>query len=210
MKKKIVIILLLLSVSFGYSQIAWNLKAGMNLSKVTPMDMNEMKQGYQFGVGMDYYFNNHWGIHPSLMLISKGYKEKVGFGYVTEYDGFERGLKSYSITSDRIYIEIPAMLAYRFNVSNTVRLVLNGGGYFSCGVAGRFKKNNAYEDGSIEKINTCIFSAGVSRLDAGLGAGTILEYKNRYILNLFGEWGLKNVHGATKNRTFGFNVGYKF
>ena len=214
MKKKIISILLFLfSACYGYSQVSWNVKAGMNLSTITPMDMNEKKAGYQFGVGMDYYFTKHWGIQPSLMLISKGYKDKAQFDYwpPEEWEPYPFVWKSYYYTENRVYMSMPVMLAYRFNLSNTLRLVFNGGGYISYGIAGRIKGEQTLKaDDSTEKIDYSSFSAGTKRFDTGLGAGTALEFKNRYTLNLFGELGLKNVLGGTKNRTVGLNVGYKF
>ena len=211
MKKRIAaIVLFLLSAFYGHSQVSWNVKAGMNLSTVTPMDMNEKKSGYQFGAGMDYYFHNNWGIQPSLMLISKGYKDKVqDFDTPPEWE-YPYSWKSFYYTENRIYISMPVMLAYRFNLSGTMKLVFNGGGYISYGIAGRLKGEQTLIDGSIEKIDYSSFSTGTKRFDTGLGAGAALEYKNRYTLNLFGELGLKNVSGSTKNRTFGLNVGYKF
>ena len=43
-------------------------------------------------------------------------------------------------TMNRIYVEMPVMLAYRFTVSNTMKLVLNGGGYVSYGIDGKYKR----------------------------------------------------------------------
>jgi len=77
MKKKLATILLLLLVSLsGYSQMSWKVKAGVNISDITNWELADYKPGYQFGVGMDYYFNDHWGIQPSIMLISKGFKDQ--------------------------------------------------------------------------------------------------------------------------------------
>ena len=77
MKKKFITTLLLLLVCLsGYSQISWNAKAGINISNIINFGDVDFKPGYQVGVGMDYYFNDHWGVQPSLLLISKGYKDK--------------------------------------------------------------------------------------------------------------------------------------
>jgi hypothetical protein len=210
-KNTLIAFFFLVSTLCGYSQIFWNVKAGMNLSTITPMEMNEKKTGYQFGVGMDYFFHNHWGIQPSLMLVSKGYKNKVeDYDYPSEFDFPFYNWKSYYYTANRIYISMPVMLAYRFNLSGTMKLVFNGGGYISYGIAGKYKGEQTLKDGSIEKIDSGSFSAGTKRLDTGFGAGATLEYKNKYMLNLFGELGLKNVSGSTKNRSLGLNVGYKF
>jgi len=99
----------------------------MNVSKITNYGVVDMKRGYQFGVGIDYYFTDSWGIQPSLMIISKGLKDKgdtcVGD---REVYGFYYPNAFYNWTINRMYIEMPVMLAYRFNVSNTMKLILNG------------------------------------------------------------------------------------
>ena len=194
MKKKIITILLFLfSACYGYSQLSWNAKAGMNLSRITNYGEVNMKPGYQFGVGMDYYFTNHLGIQPSLMIISKGYKDKNEI-YVGDFEDGYGGYypnASYNQTLNRIYIELPVMLAYRFNVSGAMKLVINGGGYVSYGIGGKCHYKIAYKDGSTEMANGSSFSERTQKSDFGLSTGTALEYKNRYTLSLFGEWGLK-------------------
>ena len=221
MNKKIIVTVLLLFLALnGYSQVSWNVKAGMNVSRITNFGDLGLKPGYQFGVGMDYFFTDHWGIQPSLMIISKGYKDKGDYyaGYIEEY-GYYMPNAFYNHTINRIYVEMPIMLAYRFNVSHTVKLVLNGGGYVSYGIGGKEKFNvTLFEDGSTEKTNGSSFSERTHKFDFGLGAGTALEYKNRYTVSLFGEWGLKNTYKPVypqstikeSNQTYGLNIGYKF
>lgn len=64
MKKKLITTLLLLLVCLsGYSQISWNAKAGINISNIINWGDVDFKPGYQVGVGMDYYFNDHWGFN---------------------------------------------------------------------------------------------------------------------------------------------------
>ena len=217
-KKVFTVAVLLLSAFYGYGQVSWNVKAGMNVSRVTNWDIVEMKPGYQFGVGMDYFFTDHWGIQPSLMLISKGFKDKGDY-YRHFGDPIEPPPSEWSFeeTQDRIYIELPVMLAYRFNISNTMKLVLNGGGYISYGIGGKYKVANIHEDGTEQKSSFSTFSPDfgpygyeIERFDAGIGAGTTIEYKNKYIFSLFGAWGLNGVVYVSKNQTYGLNIGYKF
>ena len=217
-KKIIIIVLCLFSVLNGYGQLSWNAKAGMNVSKTTNYFEPAMKPGYQFGVGMDYYFTEHWGIQPSLILISKGVKDKFDtyFGYDIGYHEHNALL---DFTENRIYLEMPVMLAYRVNISNAMKLVFNGGGYISYGIGGKIKQTYTLYDGSTEKFNpsTFFFFKRTQKFDFGLGAGTALEFKNRYIISLFGEWGLKNAYTWIEssnrkiaNQSYGLNIGYKF
>jgi hypothetical protein len=241
MKKIVVVFVCLLSVLNGYGQLSWNAKAGMNLSKITGYGKVDMKPGYQFGVGMDYYFTEHWGIQPSLMLISKGVKDRGPIhrdGYPvppgSDYgygDLYGYGLNArYNSSQDRIYLQMPLMLAYRFNLSNAMKFVINGGGYISYGMGGKWKFettlvyfDDAFDYGSLidnptVRTNGSSFSELTHKFDAGLGAGTGLEIKNRYTISLFAQWGLKNTYKPViqqsiikeTNQSYGLNIGYKF
>jgi len=213
-KKIIITVLLLFSALYGYSQVSWNVKAGMNLSTQTLYGVDCLKPGYQFGVGMDYFFTEHWGIQPSVMLISKGYK----FNHHVLYQELPQ-IVSHDITANRVYVEMPVMLAYRFNMSDNLKLVLNGGGYISYGIGGKRHSKAFYEDGSIDEITVNTFGfdppgtimpRATPRFDTGLGAGVTLEFKNKYTFGLISEWGLKEIDGNAKNQTYGLNIGYKF
>lgn len=190
----------------GYSQLSWNVKAGMNLSKTTNEDTN-MKPGYQLGMGADYFFNDCWGIQSSLILISKGFKNKGDYLYPP---GWNAPAKTFDKTENRIYIELPVMLAYRLSIAKNVNLILNGGAYISYGIVGKHKNKITLEDGSKANSSLNIFSNGYEKFDTGLGAGTTIEYKKKYTVGLMGEWGLKGVTADSKNQTYGLNLGYKF
>ena len=208
MKKKLATILLLLLVSLsGYSQMSWKVKAGVNISDITNWELADYKPGYQFGVGMDYYFNDHWGIQPSLMLISKGYKIK---GDYPPFINKSEQLKSYDITDNKVYVELPLLLTYRFNVSEKLKLIFSGGGYIAYGIAGKTKNTATLLNGSIRKEKMDSFSEGVEKFDTGLAAGTTLEYKEKYSIGLSGDFGLKSTQSTFKNRTYGLSFGYRF
>ncbi|MDT3369279.1 MAG: PorT family protein [Bacteroidota bacterium] len=212
MKKKLATILLLLLVSLsGYSQMSWKVKAGVNISDITNWELADYKPGYQFGVGMDYYFNDHWGIQPSIMLISKGYKSKgdnFNSFYSAQYSNQE--LKSFDLTDNKVYVELPLLLTYRFDVSSKFKLILSGGGYVSYGIAGKYKRTDTHLDGTTRKVNEDSFTKGVEKFDTGLAAGATLEYKEKYSIGLSGDFGLKSTQSTFKNRTYGLTFGYRF
>ena len=208
MKKKLITTLLLLLVCLsGYSQISWNAKAGVNISNTINSGNVDFKPGYQFGFGMDYYFNDHWGIQPSLMLISKGYKIK---GDYPPFINKSEQLKSYDITDNKVYVELPLLLTYRFNVSEKLKLIFSGGGYIAYGITGKFKNTNTLLDGSKRKDKVDSFSAGVEKFDTGLAAGAALEYNDKYSIGLSSDFGLKSTQARFKNRTYGLSFGYRF
>ena len=210
MKKKLITTLLLLLVCLsGYSQISWNAKAGVNISNVINSGDVNFKPGYQFGVGMDYYFNDHWGIQPSLLLISKGFKDKGDYYFPPFMENSEK-LKSYNITDNKVYVELPLLLTYRFNVSEKLKLIFSGGGYIAYGITGKFKNTNTLLDGSKRKDKVDSFSAGVEKFDTGLAAGAALEYNDKYSIGLSSDFGLKSTQARFKNRTYGLSFGYRF
>jgi len=210
-KKTVILFLLLFFTVYGFGQVSWTAKTGVNLSRITGMGEVDMKPGYQFGVGMDYYFNNHWGIQTSLMLVSKGYKSKGNYSYPYDWSGSDLKLKSYNMTENRIYLETtPAMLTYRFNASVNIKIVLKEGVYFSYGVGGRSKNDNTREDGVVIKDDIFTFARGANRFDAGISTGVDFEYKNRYIIGLISEWGFRPVYRTSNNQMYGLSIGYRF
>ena len=210
MKKKLITTLLLLLVCLsGYSQISWNAKAGINISNIINFGDVDFKPGYQVGVGMDYYFNDHWGVQPSLLLISKGYKDKGDYYFPPFMENSEK-LKSYDITDNKVYVELPLLLTYRFNVSEKLKLIFSGGGYIAYGITGKFKNTNTLLDGSKRKDKVDSFSAGVEKFDTGLAAGAALEYNDKYSIGLSSDFGLRTIDGRDKNRTYGLSFGYRF
>ena len=208
MKKKLITTLLLLLVCLsGYSQISWNAKAGVNISNTINSGDVDFKPGYQFGVGMDYYFNDHWGIQPSLMLISKGYKIKWDY---PPFINKSEQLKSYDITDNKVYVELPLLLTYRFNVSEKFKLIFSGGGYIAYGIAGKTKNTATLLNGSTRKEKVDSFSEGVEKFDTGLAAGASLEYKEKYSIGISSDFGLQSTQSTFKNRTYGLTFGYRF
>lgn len=200
MKYIIFFVLLVSSISM-FSQVSWNAKAGMNMSKVTNQSNSDMKIGYQFGAGIDYYFNKHWAVQSSLLLITKGYKR--------DYSLLLKGEEiNYSANDNRVYLELPISLAYKFSLSEDFKLVINGGGYISYGITGKYVNRVKQYPQSNIKENT--FSSGTEKFDAGLTAGSTLEYLDKYTLGLIVDMGLKDSMGNAKNRTYGVNLGYKF
>ena len=110
------------------------------------------------------------------MLISKGNKIK---GDYPPFINKSQQLKSYDITDNKVYVELPLLLTYRFNVSEKLKLIFSGGGYIAYGITGKFKNTNTLLDGSKRKDKMDSFSAGVEKFDTGLAAGAALEYNDK-------------------------------
>lgn len=81
MKKSILTVLFALICTMGFSQVSFNVKAGLNLSSYIGenSDHSEFKPGARIGVGMEYQFNDMISLQPSLFFSQKGAKYSSGF-----------------------------------------------------------------------------------------------------------------------------------
>lgn len=228
MKKGLIFVLFALVSVVSYSQISWNVKAGMNMSNLSGVEESSMKIGYNIGVGMEYQFTDMWSIQPSLLFTTKGAKQDLSYkDYKDEY------------TYNPMYLELPIMAAARFAVSDNMNVVVSAGPYFAYGLGGKVKneftdwdedtdkeyiasikhdifKDVKDEDGQVEE-------KGAKRFDFGLGVGVAFEF-NKFFVGLNGEFGLAKFADApefdkdgdiigkksAKNMNFSIGVGYKF
>ena len=81
MKKVFLTVLFALICTMGFSQVSFNVKAGLNLSSYIGenSDHSEFKPGARIGVGMEYQFNDMISLQPSLFFSQKGAKYSSGF-----------------------------------------------------------------------------------------------------------------------------------
>ncbi len=194
MKKSILFVLFAMCVTFSYAQdLAWHVKAGMNVSNYTADGKNDAKIGFRVGGGFERAFDDTWGIQPSLMLTSKGVKGDV-YGLNT--------------TVNAVYLELPVMFTGRFPVAPNSNLVLSAGPYLACGVGGKFTTSLAHHvDAKIDTFG----SDALRRFDAGVGLGIGFEF-GRILVGAEGQFGLVDVMEdvTAKNLNFSIGVGYKF
>lgn len=121
------------------------------------------------------------------MFTSKGFKVKDAF------------------KARPIYLDIPILAAYKFNISDNTKFVINAGPYLAFGLGGKVK----YDGGGDEKV---FGDDGWKRFDLGIQYGIGLELSDRYLINLTGQNGFIDVAdgGDAKNMSFAIGVGYRF
>lgn len=188
MKKFLMTAVLGMFALAGFSQVKWDAKVGMNFSNMTKLDDAKALPGFNLGVGMDYGFSESWSLQSGLMISSKGYK----------YDGFK---------ARPIYLDIPILAAYKFNISDNTKFVINAGPYLAFGLGGKYKVDGIDES---EKI---FGDDGWKRFDLGIQYGVGLELSDRYLINLTGQNGFispADGEDNPKNMTFSIGVGYRF
>lgn len=79
MKKVFFTVLFALICTMGFSQVSFNVKAGLNLSSYIGenSDHSEFKPGARIGVGMEYQFNDMISLQPSLFFRKRGQNIQV-------------------------------------------------------------------------------------------------------------------------------------
>lgn len=201
MKKFLMTAVLGMFALAGFSQVKWDAKVGMNFSNVTKYDDAKALPGFQLGVGMDYGFSESWSLQSGLMISSKGYKAKED---------------EYKETTRPIYLDIPILAAYKFNISDNAKFVINAGPYLAIGLGGKCKVDD-YGDEYDYKLFKGENGADAvcKRFDLGIQYGIGLELSDHYLINLSGQNGFispNNIDGFEdyKNMTFTIGVGYRF
>ena len=195
MKKFLMTAVLGMFALAGFSQVKWDARVGMNFSNMTKAEGTKALPGFNLGVGMDYGFSENWSLQSGLMISSKGYK-----------------IKDYS--KDRpIYLDIPILAAYKFNISDNTKFVINAGPYLAFGLGGKCK----FDEGGDYKLfkGEDGADAEYSRFDLGLQYGIGLEIGEHYLVNLSGQNGFIcpfdiEEGDKPKNMTFSIGVGYRF
>ena len=193
MKKFLMTAVLGMFALAGFSQVKWDAKFGMNFSNMTKIDESKALPGFTLGVGMDYGFNENWSLQSGLMISSKGFKFKEG---------------DWKVKYRPIYLDIPILAAYKFNISDNTKFVINAGPYLAIGLGGKNKETDEEDIKLFDKDGY-----DWKRFDLGIQYGIGLELSDRYLINLTGQNGfISPVDGGDdpKNMTFSIGVGYRF
>ena len=147
---------------------------------------------------MDYGFSENWSLQSGLMISSKGYK-------------YDKDVLGADFKARPIYLDIPILAAYKFNISDNTKFVINAGPYLAFGLGGKGK----FDVDGAEDIKVFKGEEGMSRFDLGIQYGIGLEISEHYLVNLTGQngficpWDVEDGD-KPKNMTFSIGVGYRF
>lgn len=198
MKKFLMTAVLGMFALAGFSQVKWDAKVGMNFSNMTKDSEAKALPGFHLGVGMDYGFSENWSLQSGLMISSKGYK-------------YDKDVLGADFKARPIYLDIPILAAYKFNISDNTKFVINAGPYLAFGLGGKGK----FDVDGAEDIKVFKGEEGMSRFDLGIQYGIGLEISEHYLVNLTGQngficpWDVEDGD-KPKNMTFSIGVGYRF
>lgn len=159
------------------------IKAGVGLSSIVGSDTNtKLTFAYKIGAFYDLGLSKDFAIIPGIEFATKGYKS----------------YKRISMS----YLQIPIFAAYKFNLSDEIKLAIKAGPYISYGLFGsHFGRDISVFDSDY----------GFNRFDAGIISGISLDFDQFMV-------GLEYSHGLIKldsnysafNQAFGLVFGYKF
>ena len=169
----------------------WSWKAGIGLSGAAGSDSDGFKStfSYKVGVGYEYAISESFSIEPAAMLNNKGIKVEGVSGNI-----------------NRFFLEVPVLAAYKLNLNDNYKLIVNAGPYVAYGILG---SDIEWGDG---EAKTNIFDT-CDRFEAGLEAGARVVFGEMSVGIDFSRAftkALKEGNGKVYSQAFGVTFGYKF
>lgn len=196
-------------------EITFGVRAGMNISNISgeygpKSKLNlDSRIGFQVGAIVDLPITNGFYIQPGLFITTRGAKKKT-----TERD------EEYTYKStdkyNPIYLQIPVLASFRTDISQSVKVQVNVGPYFSLGLGGKQKSEYEETGLSTEKEEMPFFGKstdkeehfGAKRFDLGLSFGAGVTIKEHYYVGIQYDLGLMNM--AIHDREYGWGDKAKF
>lgn len=141
------------------------------------------------GASYDIGISENFSIIPGIEFATKGFKSDIVDGSIS-----------------MSYLQIPIFAAYKFNVSDNMKLVLKAGPYVSYGL---FGSDIEWYDG--ETTNIFDSDGGYNHFDAGVIAGVSLDF-DKFMIGAEYSRGLTKLDSDVSqfNQAFGIVFGYKF
>ena len=204
MKKTIGILLVLFAFTAVKAQVTWNLKGGAGFAScIGDAGSSKLKFVAKFGGGIEMPLTQNLSFMPSLEVAWKGGKYDI-------YDG--------DAVLNLTYIQIPAVFAYRLNLSDRLNMTIKAGPYAAYALSGRIKQDYSYAglnynfNDNLYKVNGQSIVKKAKRMDVGIDIGLDFEF-HRFVLGLEYEIGFISMapnSSNLKNQAAYMTVGYKF
>lgn len=187
-----------LMVAIAFSTLSINaqgdskilVKAGVGMSSVVGSEADtKAVVAYKIGATCDLSLSENFSFMPGLELVTKGFKSDIVDGNIS-----------------MSYLQIPFVAAYKFKLSDNMKLAVKAGPYVAYGI---FGSDIEWYDGS--SINVFDSDGGYNRYDAGAIVGASIEFSG-YSIGLEYSRGLTNLDSNIEqfNQAYGLTLGYKF
>ena len=189
------------------AQVTWNVKLGGGFAMCAGgnTDEGDMKGKIvgKIGLGLEKPLSANFSLMPSLELAMKGTK------WETSESGF-----SYEETYSPLYIQLPILGAYRFNLNDDWNLTLKAGPYFAYGISGSVDAKVDVSGYSVSEDADLFSDLDAKRFDAGIDIGIDFEY-HRFVFGFEYERGFTSFAPSESdvdiyNQAVYVTVGYKF
>lgn len=168
----------------------FTVKAGIGLSSVVGSDADtELALSYKAGLSYDIRITDNFYVVPGVELAFKGFNSDNIDGRV-----------------NMAYVQVPIFAAYKFILSDNMKLALKAGPYVSIGAFG--SDIEWYGRGT---SNVFGGKDGYDRFDVGVIGGASLEI-SKFMVGLEYSRGLKKLDSnySQFNQAFGLVLGYRF
>ena len=208
--KKLLTTAIALAVGLTASaQITWNVKLGGGMAMCSSDGDGDMKGKIvgKIGVGIEKPLSTNFSLMPSLEIALKGTKWEDEM----YYGGYNVDVEE---TYSPIYVQIPILAAYRFNISNDWNLTLKAGPYCAYGITGDVTAKASIDGLSDSESQDMFSDLDAKRFDAGVDVGVDFEY-HRFVFGLEYERGFisfapSDADVKIYNQAAYVTVGYKF
>ena len=194
--------LLLITYEISVAQIKYNVQAGLNISEMTNSLLGtSSKVGIRAGLGLNYNFSAHFSVDPSLLIVSKGFRQSD---------------LSYSVTP--VYLQIPVNVTLNLPLNEKISILIGAGPYVAYGIGGkgtmRAESGEILTEQPLFSNNMLSMAAYKNRFDAGLNGNLGVKFDD-IVVSVGGDFGFVPVNDLDfedKNFNTGFYVmlSYRF
>lgn len=188
----------------NYEKNLFGIRAGLNVSNVSsPIFTANSRAGFHVA-----------GVYQRLLT------KTIPIYFETGLQITQKGCKIDSDKVNAMYIEIPVMVNYKFNIGDIVTIYPSAGLFYAYGISGKYKSLDfdGYEE-AYYTSNEKLFGGDnyLKRSDIGLRISATVDW-TRYSFGLGYEFGLLDIakdeafglHGGVKSGNFFITVGYNF
>lgn len=168
----------------------WSVKAGVGMSSVVGSDADTKNViSYKAGISYDFGLSEKFSIIPGVEFVTKGFKSDAIDGNIS-----------------MSYLQVPIHAAYKFSISDNMKLSVKAGPYVAYGLFG--SDIEWYGGGDTNVFDS---DGGFKRFDAGVNAGVSVDFSS-FTIGVEYSRGLTKLDSDYKqyNQAFGVVVGYKF
>ncbi|MEO8771413.1 MAG: outer membrane beta-barrel protein [Ferruginibacter sp.] len=208
----------------SYSQISFDLHAGVNIGNLRTRIYGSREKGFKPAIGYTI------PIHINIPL-SKSLFFQTGLAFESVHHKFDRTnyydnppisqVQRFTSKSHLDYINIPLKIYYKVNSIFAVGF----GPFIGIGIAGRDKGNNTLETTNSavtttegfrfdNKVKFGLSTSEVKRLNLGLSLNLAYLFSEKYIVGLYSNFGLRSTNNNdnidSKTITGGLTIGYRF